>query len=60
MADKQINEKDFVKVINETEGHQFEIGSTVQVIKAKLITDAFLCSDGIESWWLNSEEIEKV
>jgi hypothetical protein len=54
-------ENEIVYVIDHQEGHGFELGEEIRVIKAKPDGDAYLCvslSDPTESWWLNSSEFE--
>lgn len=63
MSDLEFNELvpkvgDVVYVCDRQEGHQFELGEEVQIIKAKPATDAYQCSNGKEIWWLNSTEFE--
>lgn len=49
---------DTVYVCDQQEGHQFQLGEELQIIKAKPVTDAYMCSNGKEIWWLNSSEFE--
>jgi hypothetical protein len=54
----EFKEDDIVYVCDQQEGHQFQLGEQLTIIKAKPEGDAYLCSNGIDSWWLNSSEFE--
>ncbi len=53
---------DKVKVLREIDGHEFEIGSIVEVVGVRELVMAFqyLCTCGNVSWYLSEEEAELI
>jgi hypothetical protein len=51
---------DKVRVTDELNGHEFEIGEIVTIERIYIYDDSYCCSNGNESWFLTKDEFEPI